>query len=398
MKQGITLFLVCAVMLGAVMTTMAADTAAAPVPISVTSKFKVNVYGYVKLDASYDTQKTSAGDLMFYVLPEVNGEKDNEFNMTAKETRLGLDIGGPEDTDMKLTAKVETDFYGPGGSANSANLRLRLAYADLALPSGTSFRAGQDWETFITVIPRIVNFSYLADEGALGLRRPQFRITQDIQVGDTKITPKIAVARTIGEDIDGGGQDDGVDSGLPTLQGNLIVERKLWTTRAAKISASGHLGRETVDSTISNKVVDVDSKDYDSWSVIGSLFLPLAEKVAVQGSIWTGANLDTYYGGIGQGVNKTKETEISAKGGWAQLLLDLTEKVNLNLGYGLDQPDSADLNKGMRSKNEMFFANIFYNLTKNASLAFEYSHITTSYEEQDDAKNDRFQGAAIYKF
>ena len=73
------------------LTAQAADTNL----VSVLSKFEMKIYGYVKLDASYDTQRTSAGDLMFYVLPEVNGDKDDEFNMTAKETRLGLDILGP---------------------------------------------------------------------------------------------------------------------------------------------------------------------------------------------------------------------------------------------------------------------------------------------------------------
>ena len=142
--------------------------------------------------------------------------------MTARETRLGLELAGPDIENLKTTGKVEVDFYGNGGSQNSPNLRLRLAYLDVAMPSGTAVRAGQDWETFLTVIPRTVNIAILADVGAIGLRRPQFRVTQDIPLYDkTKLVAKVAAARTIGQDIDAGMQDDGADSGYPSVQYNL---------------------------------------------------------------------------------------------------------------------------------------------------------------------------------
>ena len=117
-------------LMAACLTTQAVDTNL----FATLSKFELKLYGYLKLDASYDTQRTSAGDLMYYVLPEVNDQKDDEFDMTAKETRFGLDLKGPEANSVKTTGKLETDFYGSGGSANSPNLRLRLAYLDLAHP------------------------------------------------------------------------------------------------------------------------------------------------------------------------------------------------------------------------------------------------------------------------
>ena len=358
----------------------------------------LKAYGYVKLDAAYDTQKTSAGDALFYVLPKVNGESDNEFNMTARETRLGLELAGPDMEGLKTTGKIETDFYG-GNTANSPNLRLRLAYLDVAMPSGTAVRAGQDWDTFMTVIPKTVNIAILADSGALGLRRPQFRITQDIPIYDkTKLVAKVAAARTIGEDIDGGMQDDGADSGYPSVQYNVCLETPLLTAKATKLSVSGHWGNETVDSTVSNVVVDTDVKDYNTWSVIGSLFLPVHQKVAFQGTIWQGKNLDTYYGGIGQGINKTLQKGIGARGGYIQLIADLTDRLNWNLAYGIDDPDDQDLNNGNRSKNQAVLTSVYYKITSAVTAAFEYYYMTTSYKAQSAASDNRFQGAMIYKF
>ncbi len=370
-------------------------------PVNVSSKYDLSIYGYVKLDASYDSQRTAAGNLMFFVLPEKDSGKDDEFNLTARETRLGINLRVPDIADTRVSGRVETDFYG-GGAENSANLRLRLAYVDLER-GDWSLRAGQDWETFITAIPRIVNFSYLADAGALGLRRPQLRVTKLTPLGDqTRLVAKVAAARTIGEDLDGGGQDDGAAAGYPSVQGNLALETRAFTERPLIISLSGHAGSEKVaaytDTTDPGAPVDVAEKDYDSWSAIASLLVPLSSRALLQGAVWIGENLDNYFGGIGQGVNKRKQTAISAEGGWVQLVLDPGKQVNVNIGYGLDKPDDADLNPGQRSRNELFFGSVFYSLNSAVTLAAEYSHLTTSYLGGDDAVNNRVQGSVIFRF
>jgi hypothetical protein len=360
--------------------------------------FTLKPYGYVKLDASYDTTRVQIGDYALYVLPQINGERDNEFNMTARETRLGLELMGPDTEDWKTTGKIETDFYGPSGTANSANLRMRLGYLDLAHSSGLSVRAGQDWETFVTVIPRMLNLALLNDSGQLGIRRPQVRLSQEVPMGSSKFTAKVAAARPIGEDLDGGGADDGADSGVPAFQYNALLETPLMTTKASKFSFSGVIGRDTLDTTVSNKIATADEQNYNVWAVIGSALLPVHQKVALQGTLWTGANLDTYYGGIGQGINMTKQTAIGAKGFWVQIMTDPLENLNWNLGYGLDDPNDDDLNKGNRARNNTIFTSLFYKITTAVTVAIEYSNITTAYLQGDDATDNRFQGSMIYKF
>ena len=258
---------------------------------------------------------------------------------------------------------------------------------------------GQDWDTFTEVTPRINNFSYLADAGALGLRRPQARVTQELKFSEnTKLVLKVAVAQTVGEDLDGGGFDDGSDADLPTAQFNVALHQKLWTEKAARIAFSGHYGQETLDTSVSNVVTAVDTVDYDTWSVQGSIFLPLTPCLAVQGTLWQGANLDTYYGAIGQGVNMALGKEIEAIGGWAQLLYDPTDKLSFGLGYSVDDPDDDQLNAGMRSKNENIWVYGAYKITAAVSAIAEYSHMTTEYFEKSDASTDRVQVSMKYTF
>lgn len=363
------------------------------------SDVKLQIYGYVKADAVYESQVTAPkGDFAFWVLPEVAGEEDGQTRIGARESRLGLNVAGPDFGNWKPTGKLEMDFYG-GDKANSYNPRMRLAYLDLANASGLSFRMGQDWETFNEVTPRIVNFAYLADIGALGLRRPQFRATQELKFSEnTKLVLKAAIAQTVGEDLDGAGYEDGADAELPSAQWNVALHQKLWTEKPARLSFAGHYGQETVDAVEEGVIVENDATDYDTWSVQGSIFLPLTKCLAAQANIWQGANLDTYYGGIGQGVNVAMDTEVEAIGGWAQLLWDPTEKVAMGLGYSVDDPDDEDLSAGMRSKNEQVFVCAFYKFNAAVTAMTEYAHLTTDYQEGDDACSDRVQLAMKYTF
>jgi len=365
-----------------------------------TKSLQLRIYGYIKLDASYDTQRAQNGDYIYYVFPKNNGVSDNEFNMTAKETRLDLEVISPDLGETKAYGKVELDFYGPSGTANSPNLRMRLAYLDVANDDiGGSLRAGQDWDTFITVKPRMNNVAIMADAGALGVRRPQLRLNKDIKISkDTKIIASVAGARTIGADLDNGSQDDGADAGFPSVQYNLCLETKTWTKKSAKVSASGHWGMETLDQVSTNGSVIASDKDwYNSYSVIGSLFLPLVNRVSLQGTIWQGQDLASYYGGIGQGINSKLHTAIAAQGGWVEFLIDLTQRLNLNLGYGLDAPNQSDLNAKDRSRNETIFTTLYYNI-KPITFAVEYVNMTTSYKDAASATDHRVQGSVIFTF
>jgi len=359
----------------------------------VTSSFDITVYGYIKVDAIYDSQSTVIGDLGFFVKPKVDGESDNEFNMTARETRLGLKIGGPTVYDGKVSARIEIDFYGRSDSENGYHPRMRLAYIDWAFEDW-SMRFGQDWETFITAAPKTVNFDTMADKGALGLRRAQARITKNFNLSETSsIFVKAAAATTIAPDADQDGQLDGKDSGVPTFQYNLGYMGKILTEKKSRMSVSGHYGTETCDIDGKN-----DSKNIDTWSVIGSLYMPIVDCVTLAGTIWTGSNLDTYFGGVGQGINSTTIKGIDASGGWVQLMYFPMEKLNVNLSYGIDDPDNEDLNEGMRARNTVIGVNGYYSFTKALIGCLEYQRIETDYYMMEDAEDNRFQAAMKYVF
>lgn len=374
------------------------------------NRFEVSVYGRAKFDAAYDTGRTSPGDWATYALPQ-KPEKDNELNATARDSRLGVRLRAPDYKGLATTGLIETDFLSTG-PANSPNPRLRLAYFDVANPQGWALRLGQDWDLFGTYHPNSLDAGLLGNSGNPRGFRPQARISRTLKVSDdTKWVASAALTRNIGQDLDGAGQDDGADTGAPAGQAGLALHTKGAAGRPLTIALSGLYGTETVDAVSKGsatstvgvlsetvKVTATDAKDYDSWLAHLAVIVPLSSKLALQGVAWTGANLDAYQAGIGQGVNTTAGTEIGAKGGYVQLTASATEKLTLGAGYGVDDPDDGDLSKGARTLNSRLYGNAVYALTPAASVGIELSQIGTEHKEQESADALRVAFSGTLRF
>src|SRR5262245_48190379 len=151
---------------------------------SATSSLDVEIYGYVKLDAAYDDSRVSVGNYARWVESEEFNPNDNEFNMTANETRVGLRLHGPSTDFFRTSGQVEIDFYG-GGSENSPFPRLRQANVTFESPwLGTSLLAGQANDVISPLWMPRVNFSPGWWQGNIGFRRPQLRLTQNISLAE----------------------------------------------------------------------------------------------------------------------------------------------------------------------------------------------------------------------
>ena len=114
----------------------------------VTSGLDVEIYGYVKLDAAYDSQRISFGDYLRWVESEERIRNQHQFNLTANETRLGVRIKGPG-TDLSFSLKgigakmCKGDRNIPDGEVFSCPVKTsvngRIQFNTPTLYSGTKF-------------------------------------------------------------------------------------------------------------------------------------------------------------------------------------------------------------------------------------------------------------------
>jgi hypothetical protein len=344
-------------------------------------------YGYFKFDAISDSARTAFGDAAVYAVPKsLSGGGKDDLTFSARETRLGLNVKAPDNQSVKVTGRFEGDFYGDLSNQDSYQFRLRLAYLDAAWGDGWSVRLGQDWDAYTSFHPKMLDAGILAGTGHLYGRRPQARLTKVTELSDsTRITVKTAVENGYKNDVDGDGQQDSNASGIPQTVGQVALETRLLTKRDSIFSVSGLYGEEKT-----RKTPNPDT--YDAEVVLLAAQLPLLDAFTLEGTAWSGQNLDAYYGGVLQGINLAQGSAVEANGGWVEGVYDINTRLAFALGYGIDDPDDGDLSLATaRTLNQRTFATLFYKVTPYFMIGGEYSVIQTRFKDEDSVLDNRVQ-------
>ncbi len=349
---------------------------------AVRSKRAVEIYGFLKLTAAADTGIFPGN----YAAWARSGSKDNQFNATANETRLGLDFL-KEGEGPRVLGKLEMDFMG-GGTENKANPMMRHAYLEICNSrSDTALLAGQTWDVIAPLNPMSNNYSVYWWAGNIGYRRPQVRLTK--KAGSA--TFQAAAARTVGDVVtDKSGSSPvtytatGEDSGFPTLQGRLALA----PCPSFTLGVAGHFGEEEAGNT-----------DYVTSSAVADLVLKIGSKAEIRGEAWMGKNLDAYLGGIGQGISTGNPyKEIHASGGWGSLQAGPFGATRLYMGAGVDNPANQDLKPGDRSLNRAGWAGMSRTVASGTTLDLEYSYLDTKYHHAEGGYSHRGQMTLLYGF
>ncbi len=365
--------------------TLAAFVLTTGLAFAASPSLKITPYGYIKLDSSYDTARTSHGNFAMWVNDNGGGDDDNDFNMTARQTRLGADIAFDNLSGPQVTGRFEVDFYGAGGGENKNGILMRHAFLKVDF-DGWWIIAGQTWDVISPLNPSTVNYPVLWNCGNIGYRHPQLQLGMKMDSGLELVG---SLSRNIGDDIDSDGVDDGRDSGIPTLQARVSYSGDNYM-----VGVAGHYGSmEYTDAT-------GDDDTYSSYSLAVHASYTLSDAITIKGEAFTGATLNQYFGGIGQGYDTTLDEEVESSGGWINATFKKDAKTSFNIGGGADMPSTDDdKNRPVRRSNMAFYVNTFRTIAHNTTVAFELSHWTTGYwsatGSEEETSNLRAQLALI---
>ncbi|MBN1766711.1 MAG: hypothetical protein JW860_15760 [Sedimentisphaerales bacterium] len=351
--------------------------------------WKIQPYGYFKFDLNYDDSASNAGDYLIWVEPENSTTRsDGRISTTARQTRLGAKVFAPDIGDMKVMGRVEIDFYNPEVNVeNKSTPQMRHAYGQIS-GADWSLLFGQTSDIISPLVPNTLNYTVGWFGGNIGYRHPQLQFSKWWTCPETEMQMKVetAVSRQIRQDADGFGVDDGHDTDTPTVLARLSCA----TPMAGKkliFGVSGHYGTEEADW---DHVGD-DESDLHTWSVNGDLVVPLCDTLEFKGEMFWGENIDSYFGGIGQGVNTTTRDEIESIGAWAQLGYKPSDEWAFYGGAGFDDPTDSDLIDGNKSQNLFAFTNVNYFFSKYLSTGIEFTYMETDYKNSDNGDNFRVQ-------
>lgn len=309
---------------------------------TVESKYPVQLYGFVRMEASYDNTEVAKGDWRLFAQPGNTDYADQSiFTMNARHSHIGLKIGGPNvSQDGNVNGLIEVDFAGwfPNSStaARQPQLRLRHAWVEINEP-GWELRFGQDWTLISWPFPNTTSFVVGAGKGNLWMRCPQIKYTLKKDAFKLALSANRPMAGNIKyEDFVGGDFDpvgDDEQSGLPWFMG-----RTWLTIGKSSVSLSGHYGQE--------KIADLAGFGHDK-----TRYSMNADFVLETGPItWTargfiGENLNSFFSGVFQGYSSDSRsvTNVASRGGWGQAVYTLNDHWDFTIGGGMDDTDDDAL-------------------------------------------------------
>lgn len=345
-------------------------------------KVSAKPYGFVKLDAIYETGSASHGNYILWAKDP--GASDGMFYVSARETRLGFLLTGIGFGKFKVTGKVEVDFHAAGVPENKPYNFMRHAFLEVSNGS-FSIIAGQTSDIISPLVPVTLNYTVLWGGGNIGYRRPQLGFKRDFKAGKNSFTVHAGITRTITDDYDGDGIEDGLAAGFPTIQGRLSGKFAVGSSANLQLGISGHYGK-------TNGV-----KDYTTNSIDAD-FLLTVSKFKIIAEYFMGKNLGAFLGGIVQDINPVDKKEVETRGFFINGVAEVSSKMQISLGYGMDDPDDATLAVGLRSKNTCVFGNFVIKLSPSLKLGLEISNWVTDYLNKEQQKTLRFQHSWIFTF
>ncbi|MEI9979813.1 MAG: hypothetical protein WDN23_12620 [Edaphobacter sp.] len=328
-----------------------------------------------------------------------------------RQTVLGFDASGPHLFGAHSYADLRVDFDGSpqyGGTAgvytgyyNSSTtlLRLRTAHAGLQWDHTEAYFS-LDRPIFSPDSPTslaAVAVPALAWSGNLWTWNPQLGVTHDLAfAGSHELRLQAAL-------VDVG--DAPISPVVPTTTTSAVTppstaEQSRWPGVEARIAILGSKAHEDgnhfgIGGYFSPHLTPFGTR-FDSWAATVDTRLVLPARLEFTGSLYRGLGL----GGLGGGgykdfvyrsdpdnMNKYYVRPLDDVGGWAQLKEKLTERLEFNAAFGMDNVFAGDLRRYAvpngtmyqnLARNRTYTGNVIYSPKAYLLFSFEYRHLDSS--------------------
>ncbi|MDX1597789.1 MAG: DcaP family trimeric outer membrane transporter [Marinobacter sp.] len=346
--------------------------------------YEMSVYGYARLNASYDVdsnQALSTRSGSFDGLVNNDDAPDGHFGADAFQSRLGVTTMTPQGVKIN----VEGDFRGSGGGS----LRLRHAYGEY-----NGVLMGQTWSNFNSFVGNTATLDFDSMPGAAGFqaRTAQARYTS----GPLSVSLEEPVSSFVTD-----AANDAQKDALPTLTARLQDSAGGLSYSAAVLAHQVGYDTGTSDESAAGFATFVAAK------------MALSDMITVQGSLsyTDGANSYLYRSGEDFGAASayvdpaTGDVEtISGYGGTIGAGIDLGGGRSINIGYGLvevDWDDAEDDGVAVADQSETnsaAMANYQWTPVQNVMMGVEYQFLKRENVSGDDGDASRLLFAAQYNF
>ncbi|HJU90404.1 MAG TPA: hypothetical protein VJ672_13495 [Gemmatimonadaceae bacterium] len=301
------------------------------------TRVQVELFGRVLMNGFSNSTRVNNSDVPLFALP--TGGR-GALGATVRQTSLGVAVTISRVLGGDFAGDIHMDFFGgqqpSGGGRHFPLIRVRTARGIVRWQRG-ELLFGQEVPLIVGLNPvSVASFgtpNFVA-AGNLWLWLPQLRGTLELGSPARIALQGAVLAPTSGDpanafDTD---SDPAERSRRPYLQSRL---RTRWgeREREGEIGVAGHVGwlRRDDGVRVRSEALGIDAK------------IPLGGYVELRGEAYTGRALRGLgAGGIGQNITLTGSA-VRDRGGWAQLLLRPSTRLELGSGCGVSDPDDENL-------------------------------------------------------
>jgi hypothetical protein len=345
--------------------------------------YDVSVYGYARMNASYDVdsdQALSTRSGSYAGLAGNDNAADGHFGADAVQSRLGFKTVSPEG----VSVTVEGDFR-PG------NLRLRHAFGEY-----NGVLMGQTWSNFNSFVG---NTSTLDFDSLPGLAGLQGRVAQ---ARYTTGPLSFSLEQPQNSLIDPAGDDADTKDGMPAITARFEESQGGLSYSAALLAHQ--VGYDT-------GAIDDDAFGFATFVAAK---MALTDMITLQGTLTytDGANSYLYRSGENFGaasayVDGSGSVEtLSGYGGSIGAGINLGGGRSINIGYGYVEVDWDDAVSDLGAaavadqseSNQAIMANYQWTPVKNVMMGVEYQFLKRENVDGTDGDASRILFAAQYNF
>ncbi|EMP55286.1 hypothetical protein MSNKSG1_11583 [Marinobacter santoriniensis NKSG1] len=351
---------------------------ASAVSLNVGDDVEASLYGYARLNMSYDLNDNRAVSTRAGSFTPANQDIEGHFGADVQQSRVGIKVTHASG----VMVNIEGDFRGSGNGAGS--LRMRHAYGTYQ-----GFLAGRTWSNYVSFVGNTptLDFDSLAGTAGSQDRTEQIRYT----TGPLSFSLEDPSSQSI---IGGTGR-----TSAPALTARLQD-----SADALSYSAAALVSQVTSD----------DGTNDDSamgYAVFGAAKMKLSDMISVQGALnytdgasgylWrSGSN---YYGPSAYMDGNNIET-IAGYGGSVGVSLSLGGGRSVNLGYGMTKLDldnafdAGAVTNADPETNQNVMLNYMWTPVKSVMMGVEYAYFDQETYGGTSSDANRLMFAAQYNF
>lgn len=381
--------------------------------VETQSKYPLKVSGLLLFNGFVNTRQVDISASPAYAIPG-----PGSTGLSLRQTVLGLDARGPHLFGATSNADLRVDFFANGTQSNyaaSGILRLRTAHAALNWRSTEAFIALDRTILEPNAPSSLVSIAQpeLAWAGYLWSWSPQIGVSHSFALPDSsRIQMQAALIDTADP------QWPGSAAGSSPVTQSELSRWPGTETRIAYRHGERGTGPEVGVGGYFSPHRDESGDMYDAWAGTMDLRFPFAKHFELITNAYRGQALAGLGGGgyVNYFYQNTYQygawTEIAHAlddvGGWAQLKARAGQRMEMNAGYGTDNPFAKEIHTAMSNpgavsypglaRNRSFFSNAIYSPSAYLLFSLEYKRLWTNYGLGPTYFSDSIGIGAGYKF